>query len=173
MLEIAPTSGNLWNLSYSVVLLSLPNWQFHEIFPNLQFNQNCKSMDDKQLSEQEEACKVSRWQLLKQKLKNMPPEAFKQAFEADKDAVLIDVRRPEEFAQGHISGAVNLDYLAYEFWDEVERLDANKNFYVYCRSGRRSLRACTLMQNGGFRNVFHLDGGLNAWEEQLEVTSSN
>ena len=126
-------------------------------------------MNDKQT--QEETCKVSRWQLLKQKLNNLPPEVFKKAVETDANGVLIDVRRPEEFATGYIAGAKNLDYLAYDFWDEVEQLDGTKNYYVYCRSGRRSLRACTLMQNGGFQNVFHLDGGLNAWEEELE--SSN
>lgn len=114
---------------------------------------------------------MSRWQLLKQQLNNLPPKAFQRAVQEDANGVLIDVRRPEEFASGYIAGARNLDYLAYDFWDEVEQLDGEKNYYVYCRSGRRSLRACTLMQNGGFKNVFHLDGGLNAWEDELE--SSN
>ncbi|RMD73776.1 MAG: rhodanese-like domain-containing protein [Bacteroidetes bacterium] len=77
--------------------------------------------------------------------------------------VLLDVRRPDEFAMGHLPGARNLDYLGEPFIDELEQLDPDKTYLVYCNSGRRSLRTCVLMKNGGFRHVFNLDGGLRGW----------
>lgn len=77
--------------------------------------------------------------------------------------MVIDCRRAEEFRQGSIPGAVNIDYLAPDFWERIEQLDPDYSYFVYCRTGRRSVRTCTLMQNGGFSRVFHLDGGLNAW----------
>lgn len=111
-------------------------------------------------------CKVSRWQLLKSQLNNLEPGTFWQKYKAVPDAVLIDCRKAEEFCQGKLEGAINIDYLDYDFWDKIERLDPSKTYFVYCRSGRRSLRACTLMRNGGFQQIFNLDGGLNIWLQE-------
>ena len=111
---------------------------------------------------QNDHCKVSRWQLLKQQLNNLEPQAFLQAIADTPDAVVIDVRTPEEFAMGHLEGAINIDYLGDGFWEKMEALDPGRTHFVYCRTSRRSLRACTLMRNGGFSKVFHLDGGWNA-----------
>ncbi len=124
--------------------------------------------EELQPTEDAQVCRISRWQLLKRELNNLCPEDFKQALEEDEDAVLLDVRRPTEYAEHHLPNALNIDYLAYDFWDRMEQLDMEKTYYVYCRSGRRSLRACTLMKNGGFANVLHLDGGLNKWKEVFE-----
>jgi rhodanese-related sulfurtransferase len=107
--------------------------------------------------------KLSRWQLLKSQLNNLEPEAFQSAWETDDDAVLIDCRSHTEVAGGKIPGAINIDYLTPDFWEQLEQLDAERSYYVYCRSGRRSIRTCTLMQNGGFSKVYNLDGGLNGW----------
>ena len=107
--------------------------------------------------------KMSRWELLKNQLNNLDPEAFKIAIKDCPDTLLIDCRKPNEVATGKLPGAINLDYLAPDFWEQIDQLDARKNYYVYCRSGRRSIRTCTLMQNGGFCKVYNLDGGLNAW----------
>ncbi len=109
-----------------------------------------------------ENCKISRWQLLRQKLNNLEPEDFLDSYHQHPGAVLIDVRTPKEFEANHLEGALNLDYLAEDFWDKMEQLDRNRAYFVYCRSERRSLRACTLMQNGGFKQVFNLSGGLKA-----------
>ena len=59
--------------------------------------------------------------------------------------------------------------MGHGFWDQIEALDTNKTYLIYCRTGRRSLRACTLMKNGGFdkEKVFNLDGGMTAWEEEF------
>ena len=111
-------------------------------------------------------CKVSRWVLLKQKLNNLSPAAFRE-MAGKEEVVLVDCRRRAEYLSGHLPNAVNVDYLSYEFLDEMEQLDPSRKYLVYCRSGRRSIRTCTLMQNGGFDQVYNLDGGLTAWEAQL------
>ena len=106
---------------------------------------------------------LSRWELLKRQLNNLDPESFRAALTRDQEIILIDCRKPNEVAQMKLSGATNIDYLGPDFWDQLERLDPRKTYFVYCRSGRRSIRTCTLMQNGGFSRVYNLDGGLNAW----------
>ncbi len=82
----------------------------------------------------------------------------------------MDVRTPDEFIMGHIDGAVNIDYLSGDFWEQIELLDASKDIFVYCRTERRSIRTCTLMRNGGFDNdkVFNLEGGYSLWLEDLD-----
>jgi rhodanese-related sulfurtransferase len=107
-------------------------------------------------------CKISRWQLIKQELNNLGPKDFLESYQRHPDAVLIDVRTAKEFEVDHLDGAINIDYLSEGFWDRMEQLDRQKTYFVYCRSERRSIRSCRLMQNGGFRKVFNLSGGLNA-----------
>lgn len=107
-------------------------------------------------------CHVSRWELLKQQINNLDPKAFARAMQRP-GVLLLDVRRPQEFASGHLPGARNLDYLGEPFLDELEQLDPDTTYLVYCNSGRRSLRTCVLMQNSGFKRVFNLDGGLRRW----------
>ncbi len=107
-------------------------------------------------------CKMGRWQLIKQELNNLPPQDFLESYQRHPDAVLIDVRTADEYRANHLDGAINIDYLAEGFWDKMEQLDPKQTYFVYCRSERRSLRACRLMQNGGFEKVFNLSGGLKS-----------
>ncbi len=120
------------------------------------------------------ACPVSRWSLLKQYLSNLPPEAFLDAARKDPEAVLLDVRTPQEAVGETLLDAINMDYLGEKFLDQLESLDPKGHYLVFCRSGRRSMRVCTLMRNAGFENVHHLDGGLNAlniWKDQPSETT--
>ena len=79
-------------------------------------------------------------------------------------AVILDVRQPSEFAEGHIEGAVNLDWLDEEAFKEgVAKLDKAKTYYIYCRSGRRSNAAAEKMQSDGFK-VYDLKGGIKQWK---------
>ncbi len=65
------------------------------------------------------------------------------------DDVVIDVRTPEEFAQGHLEGAINLDLTAPDFHEKIARLDPNRTYYLYCRSGNRSGLATQLLRERG------------------------
>ncbi len=118
---------------------------------------------------EDKSCKTPRWRLLKAHLNNLPPTAFSKHIEADEKAIIVDVRTPSEFAIGHIPRAINISYLAEDFWDQTEQLNPEHTIFVYCRTGRRSIRACTLMRNGGFNNerIFNLEGGYILWEEEM------
>ena len=109
------------------------------------------------------ACPLPRWQLLKQALTNVGPTAFDRLRATAAPGTLLDVRRPEEYGNHHLEGAVNLNYLGPDFLEEIEALDPGQTYLVYCRSGRRSVRACTLMRNAGLHHRIHLDGGINAY----------
>jgi sulfur-carrier protein adenylyltransferase/sulfurtransferase len=80
------------------------------------------------------------------------------------DYVLLDVRQPGEYALEHLPGArlIPLPQLA----DSLESLDADKPIIVYCAVGGRSRMATRLLANLGFRDVFHLQGGIQAWEDR-------
>jgi phage shock protein E len=86
---------------------------------------------------------------------------FNDRIEAN--AVLLDVRTPEEFTSGHIPDAINLDYKSANFSDRLDSLDKSKDYMVYCLSGVRSGKAADLMKEKGFNSITTLDGGMEAW----------
>jgi rhodanese-related sulfurtransferase len=107
-------------------------------------------------------CNIKRWDLLKGRLNNLHPRDLAAWQQAHPNAVLIDCRRTDEYARFSLPGAIHIDYLAYDFWEKIAALPPDGTYLLYCNSCRRSTRACTLMQNGGFTRVFNLEGGLNA-----------
>lgn len=82
------------------------------------------------------------------------------------DFVILDVRTPEEFAEGHIDGAVNLDVQARDFEKKLRALDRKKSYLVYCRTGNRSRKATVAMEALGFRSIFHMTDGIVRWKQQ-------
>ena len=85
---------------------------------------------------------------------------------------LLDVRTPEEFAEGHLEGAINIDLFSNDFMrDATSILKKEEPIYVYCRSGRRSKTAGTKLARLGYKSI-NLDGGIIAWEDAgLPVTT--
>ena len=81
----------------------------------------------------------------------------------NKGYTIIDVRTPEEFSDGYIEGASNIDFHSPDFGTNIEKLDKDGNYLVYCRSGNRSLKAVHLMKSLGFKNAYSLTGGINIW----------
>ena len=82
---------------------------------------------------------------------------------------VIDVRTEGEYKEGHIPGAGSIDVLQESsFLQQIQLLDRNKSYVVYCRSGKRSKRAMDLMQKQGFKKVVDLDGGIQAWKGATE-----
>lgn len=80
--------------------------------------------------------------------------------------IIIDVRTPEEFANGHIENAVNLDYYSEKFRDELNELDKGKTYLIYCRSGNRSGKALSIMEELAFREVYNILGGIIQWKAE-------
>lgn len=92
-----------------------------------------------------------------------------QTFIADPIVQLLDVRGQDEFAEGHIAGAVLVDVNDSDFVNNaVAQLDASRPVAVYCRSGRRSARAASLLAEKGYR-VTNLAGGVLAWQDAGKV----
>jgi rhodanese-related sulfurtransferase len=81
------------------------------------------------------------------------------------DFVLLDVRTPKEFDAERIEGAVLIDYLSPAFRDEMAKLDREKTYLVYCRTGNRTKGALKVMRELGFRNLLHLTSGISKWKE--------
>jgi len=83
----------------------------------------------------------------------------------DPNAIILDVRTPEECSEGMIPGAININiFKGQGFIYAVEELDPNKNFYVYCKAGGRSAQACSIMNELGIKNAYNLMGGFMNWE---------
>ena len=76
---------------------------------------------------------------------------------------VIDVRTPEEFADGHIAGAVNIPVQSSDFSARVAELDPNATYAVYCRSGNRSQPAVAAMSDAGITTIFELSSGTKGW----------
>ncbi len=87
---------------------------------------------------------------------------FRERMQADKNAVLIDVRSPGEFAGEKIKGAKNINVSSADFSKKIAALDKSKIYFVYCRSGARSAMACSSMAAAGLQ-VVNLSGGIMRW----------
>lgn len=92
-------------------------------------------------------------------------EAAAVLADAPDDLVVLDVRTPEEFAEGHLEGAVLVDFYDADFADQLAQLDPDVPYLVYCRSGNRSGQTLPLMQQLGFGSASDIDGGILAWAD--------
>ena len=86
----------------------------------------------------------------------------------NKDFEIIDCRTPGEYHMGHIPGALLIDLMDPAFRAKVETLDKKKTYYVYCRSGSRSMTACRVMADTGIDKLYNVKFGLMGWQGSLE-----
>lgn len=94
----------------------------------------------------------------------LTPEQFAAKMQSEA-GVLIDVRTPKEYNEGHLEGATNIDYFEESFSNTMKSKDKNRTYYVYCRSGGRSGKTMKMMKDAGFTKVYDLAGGVIAWEK--------
>lgn len=100
---------------------------------------------------------------------NLAQEQWWQQYQEDTNAVILDVRTEEEVQESRIPNSINIDiYKGQGFLDELEKLDKNKSYYVYCKSGGRSNQACLLMGQLGFEKAYNLLGGITEWTGDVE-----
>ncbi|MGE4420875.1 MAG: rhodanese-like domain-containing protein [Pseudodesulfovibrio sp.] len=85
---------------------------------------------------------------------------------ADPDIRVLDIRTPAEFAEGHVRGALNIDFLSADFAERLGKLDRDAAYLVYCRSGNRSARAMKVFGRLGFSRVLHMSKGIRDWQGQ-------
>ena len=94
------------------------------------------------------------------------------SFLSNDDVVLLDVRTPEEFAESHIAGAINIDIKADDFVSKAtQQLPQGKTVAVYCRSGKRSAKAASMLVSKGY-SVVNLKGGIIAWKSAGKPVSN-
>lgn len=93
--------------------------------------------------------------------------AFERKLHKD-SVVLLDVRTPEEYKTGHLPNARLIDFNAGVLPQALPTLDSTKTYLIYCRSAKRSDKAATQMKAAGFKHVYQLKGGIQAWKGQLE-----
>lgn len=93
----------------------------------------------------------------------LPATAFSEKLQSSPDAVLLDVRTPEEFGKGHLPNALNIDWNGNDFAAKTAQLDKSKPVFVYCLSGARSAAAANKLRADGFATVIGLEGGILKW----------
>ncbi len=102
-------------------------------------------------------------------IKNITPEGAYILIKENKDNpnfTILDVRTPEEFLGEYMENAVNLDYYSDTFRNDLDKLDKNKTYLIYCRSGRRSENALNIMKELDFREVYNMLGGIIKWKSE-------
>lgn len=100
-------------------------------------------------------------------IKNLLAGDF-NTIEKDSNTVVIDVRSPEEVANGFIPGTdLFINFFDGNFQDQLQKLDKTKTYIVYCHSGNRSGKATNVMQQLGFTDIYNLQGGISGWTGAL------
>ena len=99
---------------------------------------------------------------------NLDQLSWEKQFLSEENAIILDVRTPEEFEISRIPNSINIDfYNPQNFMYEIEKLDKDISCYVYCRTGVRSANSCQLMSELGFKKVYNLIGGIVEWNGKL------
>jgi rhodanese-related sulfurtransferase len=96
-------------------------------------------------------------------IKTAQAEKLIREHEGKGDMVILDVRTPGEYTDGHISGAVNIDFWSKGFADSVSKLDPKQVYLVYCTSGVRSGGAMKKMRKLGFERIYNMKSGMFGW----------
>ena len=102
----------------------------------------------------------------KEDLKNITPEkAFSLVNENKNNSnfVILDVRTPIEYRDGHLEGSKNIDYKSNDFKKVIEEMDKTKTYILYCRSGVRSVKSYDIMKKLNFTDVYNIEGGIKRW----------
>jgi len=104
---------------------------------------------------------------------NIDALEFSENIKKSPNALILDVRTPDEFSKGHLIAAKNINWNDNNFKDEVEKLDKTKAVYIYCLAGSRSEAAAKKMRAIGFKEVYELNGGIMKWRgENLPETTN-
>ena len=97
---------------------------------------------------------------------NITPKKAKDMIRANsgnESFIILDIRTPEEYETGYIEGAVNTDYYSDTFRKNLSKMQKNRTYLVYCRSGNRSGKTFEIMKELGFEQVYNMTGGMNDW----------
>lgn len=102
-------------------------------------------------------------QTMQAQIKEVSAATVKKTLAKEKDWVVLDVRTPEEFSQGHIPGAVNINLYQPDAKDRIGKLNKNAKYIVYCRTQNRSGVVADFMVKNGFKTVHQMVDGIGGW----------
>ncbi|MDQ7816814.1 MAG: rhodanese-like domain-containing protein [Melioribacteraceae bacterium] len=103
-----------------------------------------------------------------QTVANLDSETFEKMINEIDDAVILDVRTQDEYKTVRIPNSILIDIYKPTFLGEIEKLDRNKTYFIYCRSGSRSHHAAVQMQKMDFEKVYNLESGIIQWFGPVE-----
>ena len=102
-------------------------------------------------------------------MEDLSNKRWKELIAETDDHIILDVRTSEEFEELRLPNSINIDfYNPKNFIQELEKLDKNKSYYVYCKTGNRSATTCDLMKEIGFTKTYNLLGGIAEWKGEVE-----
>lgn len=103
-------------------------------------------------------------------MKDLDNQQWREELAKATEAIILDVRTEAEVEEGYIPNAKHLDIMnASAFMDGANALDKDKNYFVYCRAGSRSVQACMIMESIGFKNTYNLMGGFSQWDGETTI----
>ncbi|MFN3587990.1 MAG: rhodanese-like domain-containing protein [Spirosomataceae bacterium] len=102
-------------------------------------------------------------------VKGVDVATFKEVLQEKKEGILLDIRTDAEVATGKIPGAIQLDYYSSDFTSEISKLDTSKPLFLYCAVGGRSASAISDFQKAGFKEIYHLQPGIQGWKAAGET----
>jgi rhodanese-related sulfurtransferase len=98
-------------------------------------------------------------------IETVSTEKFKNLVDSG-GGIILDVRTPEEFSNGYIANAVAVNVNDSSFTEKINQLPKGKDIYVYCRSGKRSLKAADILRGNKFKRIYNLENGITEWIEK-------
>jgi len=111
-------------------------------------------------------------EVLAQKTNTVNVPDFKKLMEQTPNKIVLDVRTDSEVAAGVLPQAMQIDFYSNNFEQQIAKLDKNKALFVYCAVGGRSGNACQILATKGFKKVYNLAGGINAWRAAGNPTTA-
>ena len=103
---------------------------------------------------------------------DISPKDLNQIFNKKlSENIILDVRTKEECFESKIPGSLNIDYYSENFKNNLDSLNKDLNYYIYCRSGNRSGKTVIILRDKGFKSVYNLEGGILAWKKENYITN--
>lgn len=91
---------------------------------------------------------------------------FEKMVQSASEKIVLDVRTMPEYEQGHLANAMLIDVKQEDFKKRIEKLNKTTPIFVYCAAGIRSEKAANILSEHGFSSIYHLQGGIQAWEKE-------
>jgi rhodanese-related sulfurtransferase len=110
-------------------------------------------------------CANGQTKQTKATIEDVDSKRFKELSDAGK-GIILDVRTPDEVAEGFIAGSVHIDIYEDDFEQRINKLAKDKEVFVYCEAGGRSSDAAELLLKNGFSKVYNLEDGFSDWKKK-------